>query len=38
MEMIQSLIKRGALFVANNSGGKDSQAMLIYLRSIVPAS
>jgi len=29
---INSLIKRGALFVCNHSGGKDSQAMLIYLR------
>jgi 3'-phosphoadenosine 5'-phosphosulfate sulfotransferase (PAPS reductase)/FAD synthetase len=34
---IQSLIERGALFVANHSGGKDSQAMLIKLREIVPA-
>lgn len=34
---IQSLIDRGALFVVNNSGGKDSQAMLIYLRDVIPA-
>jgi 3'-phosphoadenosine 5'-phosphosulfate sulfotransferase (PAPS reductase)/FAD synthetase len=33
---IQTLIDRGALFVANHSGGKDSQAMLIRLLSIVP--
>jgi DNA sulfur modification protein DndC len=36
--MIQSLIARGALFVANNSGGKDSQAMLIAIRALVPAA
>jgi 3'-phosphoadenosine 5'-phosphosulfate sulfotransferase (PAPS reductase)/FAD synthetase len=35
---IQQLIARGALFVANHSGGKDSQAMLIKLLEIVPAS
>jgi 3'-phosphoadenosine 5'-phosphosulfate sulfotransferase (PAPS reductase)/FAD synthetase len=35
---IQSLIDRGALFVVNHSGGKDSQAMTIYLQSIVPAN
>lgn len=34
---IQSLINRGALFVSNHSGGKDSQAMLIKLLEIVPA-
>lgn len=33
---IQSLIDRGALFFSNHSGGKDSQAMFAYLRSIVP--
>jgi DNA sulfur modification protein DndC len=33
---IETLIARGALFVANHSGGKDSQAMLIRLREIVP--
>jgi 3'-phosphoadenosine 5'-phosphosulfate sulfotransferase (PAPS reductase)/FAD synthetase len=33
---IQELIDRGALFVANHSGGKDSQAMLIKLLQIVP--
>ena len=31
-----SLIARGALFVANHSGGKDSQAMLIKLLEVVP--
>jgi 3'-phosphoadenosine 5'-phosphosulfate sulfotransferase (PAPS reductase)/FAD synthetase len=34
---VVDLIARGALFVANHSGGKDSQAMLIELRKIVPA-
>ena len=33
---IQNLINRGALFVCNHSGGKDSQAMLIYLKIRVP--
>lgn len=37
-QQIKDLIARGALFVANNSGGKDSQAMLIFLRALVPAS
>jgi 3'-phosphoadenosine 5'-phosphosulfate sulfotransferase (PAPS reductase)/FAD synthetase len=31
------LIRSGALFVANHSGGKDSQAMLVKLLEIVPA-
>lgn len=35
---IRALIDRGALFVANHSGGKDSQAMLVVLRRIVPAA
>ena len=34
---IRNLIDRGALFVVNHSGGKDSQAMLIALRAVVPA-
>jgi len=34
---IADLVKRRALFVCNHSGGKDSQAMLIKLRTIVPA-
>jgi 3'-phosphoadenosine 5'-phosphosulfate sulfotransferase (PAPS reductase)/FAD synthetase len=33
---IQELISTGALFVANHSGGKDSQAMLIRLLEIIP--
>lgn len=36
-EFIQDMIRRGALFVANHSGGKDSQAMLVKLRRLVPA-
>lgn len=35
-EKIISLNKRGALFVVNHSGGKDSQAMLIKIRALVP--
>ena len=35
---IQSLVDRGALFVVNHSGGKDSQAMLLHVRRHVPAS
>lgn len=34
---IRQMIDWGALFVANHSGGKDSQAMLIKLREIIPA-
>lgn len=34
--MIDELIAKGALFVANHSGGKDSQAMLIQLMGMVP--
>ena len=34
---IEALITRGALFVINHSGGKDSQAMTSYLRRTVPA-
>jgi len=33
---IEKLIKRGATFVVNHSGGKDSQALTIYIRSIIP--
>lgn len=33
---ITDLIARGALFVVNHSGGKDSQAMMIELLRIVP--
>lgn len=35
---ISELVKRGALFVCNHSGGKDSQAMLIKLRDVVPVN
>lgn len=38
IEQIQELVARGALFVVNHSGGKDSQAMLIRIRQLVPAS
>jgi DNA sulfur modification protein DndC len=34
---LNSLIARGAMFVGNHSGGKDSDAMLIKLRALVPA-
>ena len=34
---ILELIERGALFVVNHSGGKDSQAMYLMLRDLVPA-
>jgi len=37
-DQIDSLIAAGALFVANHSGGKDSQAQLIRLLERVPAS
>lgn len=33
---IESVIHRGALFVINHSGGKDSQAMTALLRSLIP--
>jgi 3'-phosphoadenosine 5'-phosphosulfate sulfotransferase (PAPS reductase)/FAD synthetase len=35
---ISDLIARGAIFVINHSGGKDSQAMYLMLRQHVPAS
>jgi 3'-phosphoadenosine 5'-phosphosulfate sulfotransferase (PAPS reductase)/FAD synthetase len=35
---IADLIARNALFVVNHSGGKDSQAMMIKLLEIIPAS
>lgn len=35
---IQKLIAQGALFACNNSAGKDSQAMFLYLREVVPAA
>lgn len=38
LEQVAELVKRGALFVVNNSGGKDSQAMLLEVAKLVPAS
>ncbi|MBL0931803.1 MAG: phosphoadenosine phosphosulfate reductase family protein [Alphaproteobacteria bacterium] len=35
---IATLISRGAMFVVNHSGGKDSQAMLLRIRERVPAA
>lgn len=35
---VGQLIDKGALFVVNHSGGKDSQAMFIHLLQIVPVS
>lgn len=35
---ITRLVARGATFVVNHSGGKDSQAMYLFIRSVVPAS
>lgn len=35
-QTIEQLLAAGALFVANHSGGKDSQAMLIHLLEVVP--
>jgi len=37
-EQIIDLIARGAMFVINHSGGKDSQAMYLLLRGLVPAA
>lgn len=34
---IRELVEQGALFVVNHSGGKDSQAMHILIRHLVPA-
>lgn len=36
-DQIRAMIEAGALFVLNDSGGKDSQAMRIVLRDVVPA-
>jgi 3'-phosphoadenosine 5'-phosphosulfate sulfotransferase (PAPS reductase)/FAD synthetase len=38
MNQVKSLIERGALFIVNHSGGKDSQAMYLLIRDLVPAS
>ena len=35
---VAALVRRGALFVASHSGGKDSQAMMLKLAARVPAS
>lgn len=35
---VRQLVDRGALFVVNHSGGKDSQAMFAYLAANVPAA
>lgn len=37
LAQVMDLVQRGALFVLNDSGGKDSQAMKAYVRAIVPA-
>lgn len=37
-ERISELVKQGALFFCNHSGGKDSQAMFCYLKTLVPTS
>jgi len=37
-DRLPALIAAGALFVANHSGGKDSQALLIRLLEVVPAT
>lgn len=36
MAQILDLVRRGALFVVNHSGGKDSQALLLKVKAIVP--
>lgn len=36
MDQVADLVQRGALFVINHSGGKDSQAMYLLLRDFVP--
>ncbi|MCE0931671.1 phosphoadenosine phosphosulfate reductase family protein [Pseudomonas monteilii] len=37
-ENVEALVASGALFVANHSGGKDSQAQLIKLLEVIPAT
>lgn len=37
-DYIANLVERGALFVINHSGGKDSQAMYLAVRETVPAN
>jgi len=38
LRIVKELVRRGALFVVSHSGGKDSQAMLIEVRKLVPDS
>lgn len=38
LEQVHHLAARGALFVINHSGGKDSQAMTVALRALIPTS
>jgi 3'-phosphoadenosine 5'-phosphosulfate sulfotransferase (PAPS reductase)/FAD synthetase len=38
MDKIQALIDRGAIFWVNHSGGKDSQAMMLYILGRVPVA
>ena len=38
LQDVKRLVNRGALFVCNNSGGKDSQAMLLLVSQHVPAN
>lgn len=33
---VQTLVDRGAMFVLNHSGGKDSQAMYLHMRQFIP--
>lgn len=37
-QQIQDLSARGAMFIVNHSGGKDSQAMFHYIHAHVPAA
>lgn len=37
LSTVKALVDRGALFAVSHSGGKDSQAMLIELKKLVPA-
>lgn len=37
IDQVRDLIARNALFVVNHSAGKDSQAMFLFLRGLVPA-
>lgn len=36
LDQVADLVRRGAVFVVNHSGGKDSQAMALRLREVVP--